>query len=236
LPATIEETASQYVQLIRKIQRRGPYVLMGWCNGGTLAFETGRQLREAGEVVSHVLLIDTWIPKYLERLGWLRRKLADYSYRWGLVRIDWAKVRSKKKSFWDFVADRAILRRFHVRREIAKVIVEPAYAAAQTFDRWLLDYTTAMAKAYEPKPIDGRITIFRSTGEPDGLFLDSRLGWDGMATAGVDLVVVPGDHFTVFKEPGASILAKVIEAAIRSDIGDVVYDATDAYREIVMKP
>ena len=236
LPATIEETASQYVQLIRKIQRRGPYVLMGWCNGGTLAFETGRQLREAGEVVSHVLLIDTWIPRYLERLGWLRSKLADYTYRWGLVRIDWAKVRSKKKSFWDFVADRAIVRRFHVRREIAKVIVEPAYAAAQTFDRWLLDYTTAMAKAYEPKPIDGRITIFRSTGEPAGLFLDSRLGWDGMAADGVDLVVVPGDHFTVFKEPGASILAKAIEAAIRSDIGDVVYDATDAYPEIVMKP
>jgi thioesterase domain-containing protein len=231
LPATIEETASQYVQLIRKIQPRGPYVLMGWCNGGTLAFETGRQLREAGEVVSRVLLIDTWIPRYLERLGWLRSKLADYTYRWGLVRIDWAKVRSKKKSFWDFVADRAILRRFHVRREIAKVIVEPAYAAAQTFDRWLLDYTTAMAKAYEPKPIDGRITIFRSTGEPAGLFLDAKLGWVGMSAHEVDMIVIPGDHFTVFKEPGASIMARAIEAAIGSDFADVVYDVTDARAE-----
>jgi hypothetical protein len=37
-----------------------------------------------------------------------------------------------------------------------------------------------------------------------------------MAEDGVDVVVVPGDHFTVFKDPGASIMAKGIEAAIRS--------------------
>ena len=44
LPVTIEETAGQYVRLIREIQPTGPYALVGWCNGGTLAFETARQL------------------------------------------------------------------------------------------------------------------------------------------------------------------------------------------------
>ena len=76
LPGTIEETASQYLQLIREIQPSGPYVLLGWCNGGTLAFEIARQLEEAGEVVSRVFLVDAWIPGYLKRLGWLRSKLA----------------------------------------------------------------------------------------------------------------------------------------------------------------
>lgn len=85
LPVTIEETAGQYVRLIREIQPRGPYVLVGWCNGGTLAFETARQLLEAGAVVSRVFLIDTWIPGYFKRLGWLRSKLADYNYRWRLI-------------------------------------------------------------------------------------------------------------------------------------------------------
>jgi amino acid adenylation domain-containing protein len=218
LPVTIEETAAQYVRLIREIQPRGPYVLMGWCNGGTLAFETARQLQEAGEAVSRVFMIDTWIPGYLERLGWLRSKLADYTYRWRLILADWAAVRSGQKSFGDFIADRPTVGRFYRRRQIGEAIAEPAYAAAQAYDRWLLDYTTTMLTAYKPKPIAGRLTIFRSTVEPAGRFLDPKLGWGGMAAGGVDLIVVPGDHFTVFKEPGASIMAKGIEAAIRSDV------------------
>jgi thioesterase domain-containing protein len=153
-----------------------------------------------------------------------------------LIRIDWIRVRFKQKSFWDFVADRATLRRFHGGRKIAKVTAEPAYALAQTYDHWLLEYTTAMTKAYEPKPISRRLTIFRCASEPTGLFLDSKLGWGGMAADGVDLVVTPGDHFTVFREPGASVMAKAIEAAIRSDVDDVVYDVMDAHPEIVTKP
>ena len=215
LPATVEETAREYVQLIREVQPRGPYALLGWCNGGTLAFETARQLEEAGEAVPDVFLIDAWIPGYLKSLGWPRSKLADFVYRWGFILLDWARVRSGRKSFWDFLADRAIVRRFYRRAQIVNTIREPPYAAAEFYDSWLLDYTTAMLKAHEPKPIGGRLTIFRSTDEPTGLFLDPKLGWGGMAADGVDLIVVPGDHYSVFKEPGLSLMAKSIEAAMR---------------------
>jgi amino acid adenylation domain-containing protein len=221
LPATVEETAREYVQLIREVQARGPYALLGWCNGGMLAFETAHQLEEVGERVSDVFLIDAWVPGYLERAGRLRSKLASLNYRLGLVMLDWTKVRSGRKSLWDFLADRAIVRRFFRRGQTANTISEPAYAAAQGYDDWLLDYTNQMRKAYQPKPIDGRLTVFRSASEPTGPFLDSKLGWGGMAADGVNLVVVPGDHFTVFKEPGASVLANAIEASIRSDVNDV---------------
>jgi len=79
------------------------------------------------------------------------------------------------------------------------------------------------------------LTVLRSTSEPAGPFLDPKLGWGGMAADGVDLAIIPGDHFTVFKEPGASIMAKAIEAAIRSDVDNVVYDVTDAHPNIVTK-
>ena len=181
LPVTIKETAGQYVRLIREIQPRGPYALVGWCNGGTLAFETARQLLESGEVVSRVFMIDTWVPGYFKRLGWLRSKLADYNYRWRLILLDWATVRSGQKSFWDFIANRSTVRRFYRRGPVAKVAAEPAYATAQAYDRWLLGYTTAMVNDYEPTPIGAQLTIFRSTSEPAGRFLDPKLGWDGMA-------------------------------------------------------
>ena len=219
LPRTIEETAGQYARLIRKIQPVGPYALVGWCNGGTLALETARQLLEAGELVSRVFMIDTWIPGYFRRLGWLRSKLADYTYRWQLILADWATVRSGQKSLWGFLADRSTVRRFYPRDQVAEAGAEPAYATARAYDHWLLGYTTAMLNAYEPKPVRARLTVFRSTSEPAGRFLDPKLGWGGMAEDGVDLIVVPGDHYSVFKDPGASIMAKHIAAAIRSDFG-----------------
>ena len=45
LPGTIEEAAGQYLRLIREIQPEGPYALLGWCNGGTLAFEISPSTR-----------------------------------------------------------------------------------------------------------------------------------------------------------------------------------------------
>ena len=234
LPSTVEEAAGQYLQLIREIQPKGPYALLGWCNGGTLSFEIARQLEEAGEVVSRVFLIDAWIPGYHKRLGWLRSKLARYSYRWGLVRNDWAAVRSGQKSFLDFVRERPTVQLFYRRDQIAKVFVEPAHAAAQVYDRWLLDYTTEMLKAYDPKPIGGRLTVFRSTSEPTGRFLDAKLGWGTMASD-VDLILIPGDHFTVFSEPGVSIMARRIETAVRSDLDEADCYSADRRSEMMIQ-
>jgi amino acid adenylation domain-containing protein len=236
LPRTIEEAAGQYLRLIRENQPGGPYVLLGWCNGGTLAFEIARQLEEAGEVVSRVFLIDTWIPDYHKRLGRLRSKLAHYTYRWGLIRNDWATVCSGQKSFWDFIADRPTVQLFYRRSKNTKdVLVEPAYAAAQVYDRWLLDHTTEMLKAYVPKPISGRLTIFRSTSEPTGRFLDPELGWGGMAED-VDLILIPGDHFTVFSEPGVSIMAKCIETAIWPHLSYAFREGVNTHLEMVAQP
>ena len=131
-------------------------------------------------------------------------------------------MRSGQKSFWDFIADRPTVQLFYGRRKKAnEAFAEPAYAAAQVYDRWLLDHTTEMLKSYEPNPISGRLTIFRSTSEPTGRFLDPKLGWGGMAND-VDLILIPGDHYTVFSEPGVSLMAKCIQTAMRSDLGDAV--------------
>jgi thioesterase domain-containing protein len=105
------------------------------------------------------------------------------------------------------------VRRFYRPRK-DKVTPDPAYALAQAYDDWLLGYTNAILRAYKPEPIGAHLTVFRSAGEPSGPFLDPKLGWEGMASKGVDLVVVPGDHYSVFEEPGVSFMAKCIEAAM----------------------
>ena len=143
-------------------------------------------------------------------------------------------MRAGRKSFSDFIADRAIARRFYRGRRRGEVTLEPAYAAAQAYDDWLLNYTDAMLRVYKPEPIGGRLIVFRSAGEPSGLFLDPKLGWGGMAADGVDLIVVPGDHYSVFEEPGVSFMAKCIEAAMRPMPKRTAAKSEES--EIVMQP
>lgn len=58
LPRTIEETATLYIEQIRRQQPRGPYQLCGYSFGGFVAFEMARQLTAKGEEVHFVGIID----------------------------------------------------------------------------------------------------------------------------------------------------------------------------------
>lgn len=56
---TIEEMAALYVGQIRTVQPRGPYLLGGYCMGGTVAYEVAQQLQAAGDEVALLALFDT---------------------------------------------------------------------------------------------------------------------------------------------------------------------------------
>ena len=59
IPATIEAMARDYITYIQNIQPQGPYHIMGYCNGGLVAFETAKLLRAQGQAVDTLLLIAT---------------------------------------------------------------------------------------------------------------------------------------------------------------------------------
>jgi iron transport multicopper oxidase len=56
---SIEKITTIMVQAVRSIQPHGPYILAGWSAGGMYAFEAARQLIQAGELVSKLILIDS---------------------------------------------------------------------------------------------------------------------------------------------------------------------------------
>lgn len=61
-PGTIEGLATLYIGAIRRVQLAGPYRLAGWSMGGVIAYEMARQLRQAGERVASLALIDSYTP------------------------------------------------------------------------------------------------------------------------------------------------------------------------------
>ncbi|MFH8619524.1 amino acid adenylation domain-containing protein [Streptomyces sp. NPDC017979] len=60
LPSSIEEMASEYVRHIRAVQPTGPYRLLGWSFGGVVAHSVAVQLRQNGDQVDFLAILDAY--------------------------------------------------------------------------------------------------------------------------------------------------------------------------------
>jgi amino acid adenylation domain-containing protein len=56
----VEDMAAHYISEIRSLQPQGPYFIGGYSFGGAVAFEMARQLRQHGEDVAFLALLDTY--------------------------------------------------------------------------------------------------------------------------------------------------------------------------------
>lgn len=156
-------------------------------------------------------------------------RLSNWAYRFKLVLNDWAEVRSGRKNLNRFILDRKTLRRI-IRPFAGKAAVEDSAPSAEQYDRWLVEYLNRMIEAYAPDPLEGKMTVFRSEQEPAGWFLDPKLGWERLLKGPVDLVVVSGDHYTAFQEPGVSTIADNIKSVMATldDVGQATGQQSSA--------
>ncbi|MFD8721811.1 amino acid adenylation domain-containing protein [Streptomyces sp. NPDC059629] len=69
LPATIEEMADDYLAEIRAVQPTGPYHLLGWSFGGNVAHLIAARLRELGQEVALLAVLDAYPPDTLGDAG-----------------------------------------------------------------------------------------------------------------------------------------------------------------------
>jgi thioesterase domain-containing protein len=64
--SSMREMASDYIELIKSVQKDGPYTLLGWSIGGRIAHEIAAQLERGEELVERVILLDTQTPSESE--------------------------------------------------------------------------------------------------------------------------------------------------------------------------
>ena len=55
----IKAIAAKYVEILKRHQPQGPYILGGWCYGGVVAHEMACLLEAAGETVEHLVMLDS---------------------------------------------------------------------------------------------------------------------------------------------------------------------------------
>ncbi|HEV7377438.1 MAG TPA: amino acid adenylation domain-containing protein, partial [Pyrinomonadaceae bacterium] len=212
---TVEEMAVSYVEAIRAVQPVGPYLLGGWSMGGLVAFEMAQQLRAQGQEISMLALIDTTVPT---PDSWMA-EADEIDYMVSFARdmgLSWKQVQELSISTDE-------LRRMNPREQLAHALelataanVLPPDIEPSQFERLYEVFKTNVRAMlnYKPQPLPGRITLFKAeetTTEPG----DSERGWDDFALEGVELLTVPGDHFTMVREPHVRVLAEYLARCVK---------------------
>src|SRR5204862_79501 len=74
---SVEALAAYFAEQIRTFRPEGPYVIAGYCAGGTIAFELARQLLQQGAAIHFVALFASPYATGYRLLPRMRRRLAQ---------------------------------------------------------------------------------------------------------------------------------------------------------------
>ena len=218
------EAARDYLAEIRQVQPRGPYLIGGFSGGGITAYEMARQLKEAGEAVAALIMLDTPLPRprALTRQDRMMLQLLRFREKGVTYPIEWAR----RRILWE------IERRKAVEFEVSTDEFHNAEIRA--------GFLSAVGK-YQVQPWDGKITLFRpplskryqvAPGRyvnEDREYEDPANEWDQYAP-NLEIFEVPGDHDSMVLEPNVRVLAARIRTVLQKADSDRVTDDHGALR------
>ena len=236
---TVEEMAKHYLKEIRELQPRGPYYLGGFCMGGQVAYEMAQILRQDGEKVALLAMIDTHnfhgVPlrmSFSEQISHAKEKIG---FHWGnFVRLSMADEFAylKKKVMG---ACHREFERLHVRiANILHVSHQPTGGIAHDL---LLERLNEEAHfAYVADPYPGRVTIFKPH-RNYAFARDEKMGW-GESITDLDLAELPVDPGGIFVEPYVRTLAdglrtRIDEVASASERAAATKDSPDLVESVL---
>jgi thioesterase domain-containing protein len=208
---SIEEMARAYIEEIRALRPRGPYLLAGYSGGGVVAFEMAHQLKALGEEVPLLVFFDTYHPQ-------MPLRAVSFSRRWSRLRKE--GIRYVKELAHDRI-DRARAVRERLQIKLCLLRGRPVPHALR--DRQLTESFGRAAAQYRPQPWHGKAILFRAETVP---FVFSGggpyYGWDSVVLGGVKTVMIPGNHATMLLGPNAKVLMGPLNAALdEANIGPV---------------
>ena len=242
LHTRLSDMASHHVQKIRRVQPHGPYLLGGLCAGGVIAYEIARQLRQQGESVAMLGLIDAADVAVTKRVGRVAgRRLKSFSSAFSAQRSEplhrsiaarvvtaAGKVRNlfsyEVSSHLDKIATALKVRL--LRHYLDKGAAPPAFvkslSVSDVYQFALLDDSN------RDEPFAGDVALFRATTtsvtQDDEPYIerysDPMFGWQKRITGTVHCFDVPGGHFTMLQEPHAQTMAQRMQAYIDRALGE----------------
>jgi thioesterase domain-containing protein len=207
----LQSQITRYIEIVKDLQIRGPYYLIGEGRGGVFAYEVANQLVSQGKQVALLALIDTLGPDAIEVIpSWrsmLRTRIQILN-----TRIAQRLYRSRLKKGKADRINRWPTGRKHFSRTRMKS-TEQDVLRQKALQTDLL--VRQLTMGHIPAPYYGRIILFRSSKLNPNLRSDRTLGWRSVFPDG-GLVVreIPSYYGSMLKQPFVSSLASELRSVI----------------------
>ena len=218
----VEALADRYIKEIKQVQPYGPYLVGGHSFGGIVAYEVGRKLRQRGDEVARVIMIDACpaVP-------------GQFEPPWDEVAVIEELWTIRQHAFQDDGAPRRrvdqSLTPAEQREQLGRFLGASGTRPVEEHIATIMGVYQAQVEAlvrYEPKASDLRVTLIKATGGFPHVLKDDRHvelyfdspanGWERVPMRELDVVEVAGDHFTMLVPPALTGLAQAVRDAIAS--------------------
>jgi thioesterase domain-containing protein len=202
----VEDLAAYFASQIRAVRPEGPYVIAGYCAGGTIAFELARQLVRDGAAVQVLVLFGSpfptsyrfW-PQVRQRAGLLAKRVARHALalkslsaaeQWNYVAERWRNLKAERMAQRRAAPDPVLVWRDKVGRA-----------------------TLAAIRRYKPGLFSGRLSLFWPCKEVGG---DALAQWPSVARDIGKFFGPDGcDGANMLREPYAAAFADLFRRSVQ---------------------
>ncbi|HRT61696.1 MAG TPA: beta-ketoacyl synthase N-terminal-like domain-containing protein [Syntrophales bacterium] len=215
---SIEEMASHYLQEILTQWKEGPYLLGGYCLGGSVALEMAQQLHRRGKDVAFLALMETYnfsrirnfnsfkkLYYYMQKIEFHGRNFLLLEYRDKIKFLnEKMKVARGRKEVWTGMFSQIFGKRSNDHKQ-----------ATSLYDLWRANDQAAFS--YVPSPYPGKIVQYRPLREY-AVHSSTEMGWDKIAEGGLEIHQLPVYPAGMLVEPFVGMLAEKIKTGIEESL------------------
>lgn len=222
IPDTLEELAARFVEEIQDLQPEGPYYLIGYCSGGTIALEVAQQLVATNQEVALVAGIESY--------NWLNAPSSNPT-RWVQAHYEMQRIQFHLRNFLLLgMREKVAFMRSKLGAAMARTKVWSA--ALTSFGRPKLKKSTGvnlaevwkkhdeLSEAYVPRQYPGKLIQFRPRRD-----YKCHLGDELTARDGLDIRRLRAFPAGTMVRPFVEELATAIQSEIRMSLDALAKDA-----------
>jgi thioesterase domain-containing protein/acyl carrier protein len=208
--STIESITTQYLQEMRSIQPKGPYVLGGFCFCAAIALKMARQLIQQGDEVSLLFLVEP-SSRLLPSDGRPANSSLKEMFVYHSRKLGALKGKDKISYFLQKLPYVVPYIKIKVKQSIkiarCKTYIFFKKPLPMPLKRFYIVRccTRRQGSLYTPEVYPGSVVIFHAEKKLDG---GVERKWNRIASGRMNIHTIPGtEHLTIIQEPCLSVLS-----------------------------
>ncbi|OZG29980.1 non-ribosomal peptide synthetase [Williamsia sp. 1138] len=181
---SVPDLADFYVQQLRSVQPQGPYHLVGWSLGGSIVHEMAVQLREQGQRVDLLMLLDSYVIPGRPELN-VEPSVGELLEEFGFSDV-------REALGHDMDADLSIEQATEIVHKAEGPLAHLSVAALESlYEAYVA--ATAVAREWTPRRYDGDV-VFVTAAEDPPAGQPAIEDWREHVSGGIDHITAPCRH------------------------------------------